>query len=120
MSALPGILQRISEVAGQAAALKLARERGGCEIKVSGKPGGALARIVGDEAAAAIAAEFGPEKITVPMAHLRGQRGRREAAARLFAEDKTESQVALAVDVHCRTARRVRRKVRQSKLPLFE
>ncbi|MFN3858402.1 MAG: helix-turn-helix domain-containing protein [Caulobacter sp.] len=115
---LPGLLGRIAEIAGEAAALNLARELGGQELKISGRPGGKLARIVGDEAAAAIADAFGPEKITVPMAHLRGQKGRRAAAARMMAAGATVTQAARACDIHERTAWRARADEPQP-LPLF-
>ncbi|HVY35587.1 MAG TPA: hypothetical protein VG960_14330 [Caulobacteraceae bacterium] len=117
---LPGVLKTIAEVAGEAAALQLAREAGGQEMKFSGRPGSALARIVGDVAAAKIAAELGGEKRTIPMANLRGAGGRRAAAAGLMANGKSAAAAALLTDMHERTARRARRKVQISKLPLFE
>lgn len=103
-----GRLGEIADAAGVAAALQLVRELGGREIKLSAKVDGKLARIVGAEAARKIVAALGNEKITVPMAHLRGQRGRREAAARMLDEGATISQVAGAVDVHERTVFRVK------------
>ena len=119
MSNLPGILAKISEVAGEGAALQLARELGGTELKISGRKGGKLARIVGDEAAALIAEALGPEKVTIPMAHLRGQAGRRRAAAKMLAADVPVAKVAAACDIHERTAWRVKAKP-ASKLPLFD
>lgn len=101
-------MAEIAEAAGVAAALQLVRELGGREIKLSAKSDGKLARIVGAEAARKIVAALGNEKITVPMAHLRGQRGRREAAARMLDEGASISQVAGAVDVHERTVFRVK------------
>lgn len=103
-----GRMAEIAEAAGVAAALQLVRELGGREIKLSAKSDGKLARIVGAEAARKIVAALGNEKITVPMAHLRGQRGRREAAARMLDEGASISQVAGAVDVHERTVFRVK------------
>lgn len=103
-----GRMAEIADAAGVAAALQLVRELGGREIKLSAKTDGKLARIVGAEAARKIVAALGNEKITVPMAHLRGQRGRREAAARMLDEGASISQVAGAVDVHERTVFRVK------------
>lgn len=120
MSALPGILAEIAEVAGEAAALQLARTLGGTELKVSGRPKGALAKVVGATAAAKIAAALGPTKILVPMASARGQRGRREQVAKMLAEGASARQAALACDVHTRTVERVSRKVRESDAPLFD
>ena len=103
-----GRMAEIVEAAGVAAALQLVRELGGREIKLSAKTDGKLARIVGADAARKIVAALGNEKITVPMAHLRGQRGRREAAARMLDEGASISEVAGAVDVHERTVFRVK------------
>lgn len=108
-----GRLAEIAEAAGVAAALQLVRELGGREIKLSAKPDGKLARIVGAEAARQIVAALGNEKITVPMANLRGQGGRRAAAARMLDEGASISQVAGAVDVHERTVFRVKAETRK-------
>jgi len=122
MSELPGILARIAELAGESAALRLAQAAGGTVMTFSPRPTAALARIVGAEAARLIHAEFGAEKYTIPMAHVRGQKGRRAAAAQMLAQGATGNQVARAVDVHERTARRVREKMKRDQaegLPLF-
>ncbi len=120
MTALTGKLAEIADVAGVSAALKLARELGGQELKLSSAKGGKLARIVGQEAANVIVETFGRgEKLTVPMAHLRGQRGRREAVAKLLAQGVSTSKAAAAADVHERTARRARAQTSQT-LPLFD
>lgn len=120
MSRLPGILGEIEDVVGTAAALKLARERGGTEMKISGRPGGALALIVGDEAAAKIAELLGPQKFTIPMANVRGRAARQAAVARALAGDTSASKAALLNDVHERTARRIRKKMKApGALPLF-
>lgn len=116
---LPGVLGEIAEVAGDAAALKLARALGGTEIKLSARKGGKLARIVGLDQAKAIVEAMGPEKITVPMAGMRGARGRREHAARLMRDGASSTQAALACDIHERTARRIRQRP-QAPAPLFD
>lgn len=117
--ALTGKLAEIAEVAGVAAALKLARELGGQELKLSAAKGGKLARIVGQTAASAIVEAFGVgEKLTVPMAHLRGARARREAVIRLVAQGLSSAKAAQAADVHERTARRARKRPTVT-LPLF-
>lgn len=120
MTAWPGVLARIAEAAGDEAAQKLALRLGGTEMKISGRKGGKLARLVGDEAARKIAEALGPEKITIPMAHVRGQRGRRIAAAKMLAGGATAAQTALACDVHERTAFRVREAVAKGSLPLLD
>lgn len=119
---LPGILGRIAEVAGEKSALRLAQAAGGTEMKFSASPKAALARIVGADAAALIFAEFGGEKYIIPMAHLRGQKGRRAQAAEMLARGASHNDVARACDVHERTARRVTEALKKAKtegLPLF-
>lgn len=120
MTVWPGILGRIAEVAGDGAAEKLALHLGGTEMKISGRKGGKLARLVGDEAAARIAEALGPEKITIPMAHIRGQKARRMAAAKMLNEGATAAATALACDIHERTAFRVREAVAGGSLPLLD
>ncbi|MFN3582595.1 helix-turn-helix domain-containing protein [Phenylobacterium sp.] len=120
MSRLPGILGEIARVAGASAATRLACAAGGTEMKFSAHPGAALAKIVGAEAAKAIVAELGPEKYVIPMAHLRGQKGRQAAAAEMLAQGASANVVAKACDVHERTARRVRKRMLETRaLPLF-
>ena len=120
MSQLPGILGVIAEIAGESAATRLALAAGGTEMKFSRHPKSALARIVGAEAAKAIVEVLGPEKYPVPMAHLRGQKGRRTQAAQMLAAGASANDVAKACDVHERTARRVRKKLKEeAELPLF-
>ncbi len=109
---LTGKLGEIADIAGVGAALKLVRALGGREIKLSARPNGKLARIVGAEAARAIVDALGAEKITVPMANLKGQAGRRAAAARLLDSGASISHVAGAVDIHERTAFRVKRRLK--------
>jgi len=124
LNRLPGILGRIADVAGVAAALKLAHARGGTEMKISGRAGGALAQIVGDDAAAKIAELLGPEKYTIPMAHVRGARGRREMVAKLLKSDASVREIAQAADVHERTVYRVQERRDgqhiQPTLPFFD
>lgn len=112
MTTLPGILGEIATAAGEAAALKLARERGGTEVQISARKDSAFVRIVGQAAADKIVKAFGNGKVLVPMATARGQRGRREAAARMLADEKTQTEVALACDIHERTARRILERAR--------
>lgn len=121
MSRLPGILGEIADVAGEVAALKLAQARGGTEMKISGRAGGALAQIVGDEAAAKIAELLGPQKYAIPMASLRGRAARQAALAQAMANpDMSSNTAALQHDVHERTARRARKKMKEGPGPLFE
>lgn len=120
MSRLPGILGQIADIAGQSAATRLALAAGGTEMKFSAHPKAALARIVGAEAARQIVAVLGPEKYTIPMAHLRGQKGRQAVAAAMLAQNASSNAVAKACDMHERTARRIRERMKKAApLPLF-
>ncbi len=76
---------------------------------------------MGAEAAAKIAEALGSEKLVIPMAGQRGAGGRRARAARMVEEGATERQVALACDMHGRTARRLRARMKAEgpELPLF-
>ena len=112
---LSGMLGRIANIVGVKAALALAEARGGRELALSASPDGLLASIVGAEAAASITKEIGKGKIIVPMAHLRGQRGRRAAAARMLRSGATISHVAEAVDVHERTVYRLKAAKREAR-----
>lgn len=117
---IDGVFARLVDAGGLPAACKLVAALGGAEIKLSARPGSKLARIVGDEAARAIVDALGAEKITIPMAHIKGQAGRREMAARLLAEGRSVAEVAARTDVHERTAWRVRAKLKDDRqLPLF-
>lgn len=108
MSALPGILADVEEAAGQAAALQLAREFGGTQISLSAAKSSALVRVVGLDAARKIVQKLGRGRVMVPMANLRGQRARRAAATRMFAGGASARDVALACDIHERTAWRAK------------
>lgn len=110
---LTGKLGEIADAAGVAAALKLVRALGGHEIKLSARPNGKLAKIVGPDAAIAIVEALGAAKITVPMANLRGQAGRRAAAAKLLDSGVSIADAASAVDIHERTAFRVRNRLKK-------
>lgn len=122
MSGLPGILGAIAEVTSEAAALKLARELGGTSIKLSDAPDGKLAMIVGPDFAKAIVKAWAAGyTLTIPMANLRGAGARRAQVARMLASGQTISQAALGGDVHERTAKRIKARLRdQGDLPLFQ
>lgn len=121
MTGLPGTLGAIARVAGEKAALRLAQELGGTSIKLSADPGGKLATIIGQEAADAIVKEWAAGyTLLIPMAHLRGAGARRAELARLIEEKRPVRDVALAGEVHERTVKRMRAKLRsQDDLPLF-
>ena len=122
MSGLPGILATIATVTNEATALKLARELGGTSLKLSDAPDGKLAMLVGHDHAKAIVKEWAAGyTLTIPMANVRGAGARRAQVARLLQSDQTIRQAALAGDVHERTAKRIRARLKaQPDLPLFQ
>lgn len=113
MTSLPGILADVEAVAGTAAALRLARLRGGTLIYISDRPGSDLVKLLGRPAATALVERLGPGEMMTPMAQARGQRGRRAAAAQMLAKGSTVREAALACDIHTRTAWRVKARVGQ-------
>jgi hypothetical protein len=122
LTGLTGFLAAVAEVAGESAATRLALAAGGTRLTFSAAKNSTLVRIVGLDAAQKIVGQFGRETYTIPMAHLRGQKGRQAAAAKMLASGANASEVARACDVHERTARRVRKRMAQAKqagLPLF-
>lgn len=113
MSGLPWFLAEVEKAAGIDAALKLAQVFGGVEISLSAAKSSALARAVGPAAAQAIVQAIGRGKVLVPMATARGARARRASAAQLMANGASDQTAALACDVHIRTAKRIRAKVKK-------
>jgi len=114
MTGMTGILQLIARHAGDAAALRLVQLRGGTKMKFGDRPTSPLAQIIGEAAARAVVEEIGQGPFIIPMANVRGPAARRAAAARLLNAGATAQEVALAVDVHERTARRVRKRMRMT------
>lgn len=109
MSGLPGIAGTIAEVIGLEATVRLLRWRGGCEIAVPVRPeGSALARAIGEDAARALVDHFGPGKLLLPMAAVRGAGARRVQALTMLRAGASLSEVALACDLHTRTVSRLR------------
>lgn len=109
MSRLPGIAGTIADVIGLEATVRLLRWRGGCEIAVPVRPeGSALAREIGDDAARRMVAHFGPGKLLLPMASVRGAGARRAQALEMLERGASLAEVALACDLHTRTVSRLR------------
>jgi len=120
VSGLPGILKDVEEVAGTAAALKLAERHGGTMISLSAVEGSAFASIVGRAAAMELVLRLGRGKVMVPMANVRGQKGRRAKAAELIAKGASVRDVALACDIHERTGWRVKAPPKSRPADLFD
>ncbi|CAN5611831.1 hypothetical protein BH10PSE5_BH10PSE5_01430 [soil metagenome] len=113
MSGLPKLLAEVEKAAGVGVALKLAQDHGGTQISLSAAKGSVLTKSVGQAAAALIVKALGHGRVVVPMATARGQRGRRAAAAEMLAKGATINEVVSALDVHNRTAWRIKAKAKE-------
>lgn len=111
---LPGVLAEVAEVAGQAAALRLADARGGTEKTYVPRPEALtaehwLVQALGWDDAKTVAARIGGGPVPIPLGPLSGLRGRvRTAIRRALAEGRSAAEVARLVGVHQRTVRRHR------------
>ncbi|WP_411037678.1 hypothetical protein [Shinella sp. BYT-45] len=106
------LLNRIADVAGERAALTLAREKAGQQIYVPDTvgPDHWLVQMVGLEPALAMASTWGTQHITIPVA-LNGDRRRRAAAiAELIEKGYSNNQIVQMTGVSRRTVIDHRRK----------
>ena len=116
--ALPGVLAEIAEVAGLAAALKLAAHHGGQTVYIPGhaRPDHWLVILLGQEAADAVCRRYrtgnqqAGARVLIPLARLHGQRA---AMAKALAEGRSARQAAAVSGLHERTAYRMRARNRQ-------
>lgn len=130
---LPGVLAQIAAVAGEEAALAIARARGGTQIYVPPAPGPDhwLSQLVGSEAASAIGEALADGHAGVRIDLPLGPTGAvaRQAAARnaqmdaMIAAGRSERDIALATGYTVRSVRRriarVGRPVDDRQLGLF-
>lgn len=114
MTILPGVLAQIADVAGEPAALAIAKARGGTEVYIPPKPGPDhwLSKLLGLEAACAVASELtmGVCGLRVelplgPAGHAAQVRARVDAMLR---ENRSESDIARATGYTIRGVRRRR------------
>lgn len=120
---LPEVLQRIAQCAGEGTAMTLAKAYGGIRINIPKTVAGStLAKTVGLAAAEKIVKELGHGQCLIPMGPARGEAARREVARRVFRNDGTTVEAALAAGVSERTAWRIKADMNGSgpeTLPLF-
>lgn len=105
------LLNRIADVAGERAALILGRERA-CEkvyIPDTVTPDHWLAGLVGLEAAVAIAASFGGQKLEIPPAIGGDKRRRAATIAEMIDKGYSTNQIARTLGVAHTTVKRHRR-----------
>lgn len=123
METLPGVLQQIAEATSYEVAALLAREVGGTEISVprNPKPDSPLARIVGIDAAKAIADQLGWGRLLIPQGDFRGAGGQRALVRQMIQQGASINEAARAANCHERTVRRLKQALReeqkQHKLP---
>ena len=100
----PGLLGRIADCAGEAAAARLAREWGGTTVDIPVRvPGSKLAALIGEAEAEAIAREIGHGAVKIPSGGWRGARGRRRRGQQMLREGRSVREVALLAGVDERT-----------------
>ncbi|MCR9218947.1 MAG: helix-turn-helix domain-containing protein [Alphaproteobacteria bacterium] len=122
MTTLPGILAEIAAATDERTAVKVALRFGGQTVKLPATPRETtpLARAVGLEAARRIVSAIGHGVHTVPMGAFGGPSARRRTAAAVIARGGSAAEAAKAAGVHERTAWRVKARLREAPLPLFD
>jgi hypothetical protein len=110
--ALPGILGEIAEIAGEAAAMRVAQEKGGTRAYIPAPdnlpPTHWLVQAAGAEGARAIAARFGGGPVPVPLGPT-GSRGRTwTTIRRALDEGASAAEAARLAGVDEKTVRRHR------------
>ncbi|MBZ9678917.1 helix-turn-helix domain-containing protein [Mesorhizobium sp. ES1-1] len=109
------LLNKIAEVAGDRAALILGREKA-CEtiyIPRHVGPTHWLSRLIGHDAASALAGEFGPTKMEIPPALSGQQRKRRAAIAQMTDKGYSINKITRALGVSRSTVLVHRRRMRR-------
>lgn len=119
---LPPTLALIAEAAGLPAALELARSRGGRTVTIPARaPGTILAKIVGIDAAEKIIEAFGAGDLDIPFGPVGGAKARRLGVQAAIKAGASVREAARINDVHMRTVKRVKRKMRETPtLDLFK
>ncbi len=121
MAALPGILADIADVAGEDAALAIARARGGTQIYIPPVPANDhwLCALIGQHEAAEVCKKLtdgvGPRRADVPMAHFSAYRAESRDRYTIMDEmiiaQKSEREISLATGYTSRAIRRRRAKL---------
>ena len=111
---LPPTLAEIARVAGLPAALKLAQDRGGVKVYVPRRApdGHWLVELLGRESADALSAQFGDERLLIPMGYERFYARAARRAAQLIEAGESLDSVARQVGVHVRTVSRLKKRMR--------
>ena len=120
MTQLPGLAGTIEDLIGLDLTVKLLKARGGTDVKIPEKPQNTLlGEIVGHEAAQILIDELPPGVITLPCSHMRGRDAdrmdRKRRAIGMLLEGKSLREVALACDIHLKTAKTYRAEIKDGR-----
>lgn len=119
---LPELLGTIAEVAGEEAALLVAKEFGGVYLYLPKtlEPTHRLVEVVGEKRARLIHRRFGYGSIVIPLGPYADASRRRLIIERALAKGESHSVAARAAGVHVRTVERVAAELRQPQSDLFQ
>lgn len=119
--AFPGVLGEIADVAGEAAALAIAEQRGGTQIYFPPVPAEDhwLCALIGREAAVKVCDRLtcgvGPLRVDLPLGPTGTERRSRAQIDELLAQNKSERYIAQATGYTIRTVRRRRARLGRSR-----
>jgi hypothetical protein len=122
MTALPGILAEIAEATDVETARKVALRFGGRRMKLPARPREStpLAKAVGLPAARAIVDALGHGEHLIPFGPFGGPSARRRQVAAVIHQGGSVAEAARTGGVHERTAWRVKARMKDAPLPLFD
>ena len=117
LTSLTGLAGEIADAIGAGPTFALLAARGGTEVNVPMHAAGSdLAELIGEDAASAMMIAFGPGRMELPCAHLRGQKGRQARAMRMLMDEASVRDVAMACELHRRTVGNYRATLRDRNL----
>lgn len=117
MTMLPGVLAQIANVAGEDAALAIARARGGTQIYIPPEPGPDhwMTKLIGREAAKAVADELtcgvGGLRLDLPLGPTGNAARMQRKVDEMLTEGRSERDIALATGYTIRGVRMRRAKL---------
>lgn len=117
MTVLPGVLAEIADVAGEDAALAIAKYRGGTEVYVPPVPANDhwLCRLIGRDQARAVCDRLtcgvGPRRVVLPLGPTGAQAETRAQVDAMIADEMSERDIALRTGYTIRGIRKRRKKL---------
>lgn len=114
--AMTGLVGEIEGVIGTHLVTALLAQHGGTTISVPvTSQGSSMAYVIGQEATDAMIRHFGPGRISLPLADVRGTAERRQRGLVMIAEGASITEVALACEVTERTVCRWKQAMRDGR-----